>query len=613
MSRISDLNNEEKKMTPHRKKFIIPLNFILSAVIIILFHIIAFSPSGFVDYHQYGKIDRTTAALSVIGQKEARLFLYFFLFGSILIILLVKAFRQMRLEAKLKACVEFAVRRKKITIPALFLAATGLIALMNLTSYGQTPLTDDEWVYRFQAQVLASGSLTAELHGPPGFFKNQFLVVTDKIYSQYAFGHPALLAAGYLLGIEHFLPCLAGGAAVIFIFLTAGLVSGPRRGLLAALFILFSPQFVFTQGGHSSQVTIIMILAAFLFFFFYALKNYSSIAAIAGGMLCGWGLQTRPIDTLVICVPLLIILVSHFIRHRQKDFFRTIGFMALGSIITGGLYLLTNWIVNGGPFTTNYNPLWKDHESGADFAFGFGLYPWGLVHTPVKGLKNMAVNFIRMNFWMFGWPVSWLPAAAGVFLVKKLKNKVFGIMIAGAFTVYFFYFWPGTADTGPVYYYFLLVPAALLAAAGLEIIAKKASKRKITNILGDPLSLWLAATIASWTLFVPLQTAALKLTAQKIEAPYNYLEQNVKKPALVFTPFYFYVAPGADNNSILDLPSAVLSLRNNKPDLSDEILLVRDLKIRNRQLIKRFPKRHPYRFYRLGPGQYFLQPLVQPR
>ncbi|MBN2054508.1 glycosyltransferase family 39 protein, partial [bacterium] len=331
---------------------------------------LAFYKPGFADYHRYGRYSDVTMWISLIAPKELTFFITYLAAGIATVLLLVRALRATRLPELMDRLAGNVERRQERTIvTALTVVALAAVAACTILSHDGTPLTDDEWVYRFQARVLAAGMLTAPLPGPPDFFRNQYMVVTDRLYSQYAFGHSALLAAGAVLGAMGVVPVLLAGCAVAFTYGCGRLLLNRRGGLLAACLLLFSPQFLLTQGTIASQSSIAALVAAFFFFLLRAVRHDSRHSAFAAGLVWGWALQTRPIDTMIVALGAVAILLHRPSGRTFMALVPIILWLAVGAAITGGLYLATNWLVNGGPLTTNYNPLWKDHPSGATSAF----------------------------------------------------------------------------------------------------------------------------------------------------------------------------------------------------------------------------------------------------
>ncbi|MBN2055308.1 hypothetical protein JW905_10320, partial [bacterium] len=239
-----------------------------------------------------------------------------------------------------------------------------------------------------------------------------------------------------------------------------------------------------------------------------------------------------------------------------------------------------------------------------------GTYPWGIVHTPGKGLVHMLVNAVRLNFWIFGWPLSWVPVFIGCRRRSPLTAAVV-LMLAGTFILYVFYFWPGMCDTGPAYYYFLLPFLSLAAAQGI-LAAGAQFNGPVVRFFKRPALVFAVLSCISVTFFLPVQCAALRRVTARIREPYDILAAAVEPPALVFTPFYFYVTYNTHGKQRLDIPTPLVGLRNNAPDASDPVLLVRDLGERNRELIRLFPGRKPYRFRKTGRSQYELEPLGDP-
>jgi hypothetical protein len=125
----------------------------------------------------------------------------------------------------------------------------------------------------------------------------------------------------------------------------------------------------------------------------------------------------------------------------------------------------------------------------------------------------------------------------------------------------------------------------MLSATGLEQLVQRA--RNWTPA-GDAtiLGLVLAAVICAAVVFIPVYGKALRTTSLIARLPYTLVERRGLDRAIVFVHSLpsLQWAPGA----------WVYFHRNNQPDLSDRVLFVKDLGVRNHELIRHFPDRTPY-------------------
>src|SRR5512137_2274580 len=95
--------------------------------------------------------------------------------------------------------------RRPGRVPTLAVAVIVLSVVMLIRVYvlRESVGTDDENVYHFQAQILASGRLYAESlpESIRPFFDNQFVVNNGRWYGLYFIGHPLVLATFLKLGL----------------------------------------------------------------------------------------------------------------------------------------------------------------------------------------------------------------------------------------------------------------------------------------------------------------------------------------------------------------------------------------------------------------------------
>ena len=441
------------------------------------------------------------------------------------------------------------------------------------------PVTDDENVYQFQAQLLASGRLYAE--GLPApirrSFDNQFIVNGDRWYGMYFVGHPAVMALALKLGAIDWVGSVEAALTFLLALGIANRVYGPRTSTLTGILLALSPFFILISATAMSQPT----SALFLALLWYAVLRIEATPraagwwAVAAGALIVAGF-TRPQTAALLALPALARvawLVYH--RHVRPGW---IGPAVFALILSGGAatFLWVNHAITGSMLQSSYTAYWA--WSGK---------PWPFPYGPGWTVLAISQNVAQLNFWLFGWPLSLL-------FVPFFERSGRGWMIAAIPLVGVLGYGlstgvPTLASVGPVYYAELIVPVVILSASGIEraiVLARKWCGEGLATrmLVAWPLALVLACLIA----FVPVQLASLQLMADIARAPYDLVEQRGLDNAVVFVhslPPLSGIRPGA----------WVYFHRNNSPDLSDRVLFVRDLgPDANRRLLAYLPDRQPF-------------------
>jgi len=452
-----------------------------------------------------------------------------------------------------------------------------------------SPITDDEGVYLLQARIFASGKLYVDSPEPREFFDNIFVVNNGRLYGQYPAGHPALLAVGVVLGEPWLIPSLLAAATLPLILGIGCELGDERTGRLAALLLCVSPFFVLTSStllpGPSS-----------LFFVCLAVWGSLRVGAGRGGLgtaflasaAGGMAFLVHPPSATIFLLPVYLYLLLGPVRHMPR------GRAKAAALVAGGLvmivaFLTLNKLQNGGWLVTGYQALWggKAAQLGVKTPFGFGTFLWGIKHTPALGLRNTLVNLLRTDFWLFGSAVSLLPAVLGAWTTRQRAwTRIFLVSSAATVALYFFYFWPGISDTGPVNYYLLLLPLVTFSALGLGTLterlelAPQAGRRRLPG--AATAALLIVAALTFW----PVQLQALKAVGRAVSEPYRLLAAETVHNALVFMPYY--LNPESPQ-------SWVAGRRNNSPSLDDDVLYVRDLgPTRDAELMAMHPGRSAY-------------------
>ncbi len=457
-----------------------------------------------------------------------------------------------------RVSIVLAWRWRRVAVAAALVAVTGSLAVSHLVIQ-RTPLTDDEHAYLFQARIFALGRLTWESPPEKALFENRFIIDTGgRWYAQYPPGHPALLALGVRLGDPWLVPALAAGLTVLLLAASTRRLFGRSAAAWAAVLAASSPFLLAVSGTLLSHATCLAVLAAFLWTALAAAGRRAHWGwALAAAMLFGLAVLVRPFTALAVGLPLTGLAVVRWWRSGRRR--ETVVAYAAGGAVMLALQLWLNWRMNGNPFYSGYIVYWLPKE-GWRSPFGFGTFPWGIVHTPETGIANLWHAVVRLDTWLLGWPLSLAPVALGaVWLRRRLETPWLLATAMLSPLLYVFYFWPGIADVGPVLLTETMVGLVPLAGAGIG-----AAPRRLRTLLG-------AVALASILLAVPsfdrVQAGQLGVTAANARAPFVAAVRAIRGRAVVLVPET--LGPPRPRSWVSGRP-------NPWPDLRDRILFLRD-------------------------------------
>ncbi|NOZ79853.1 MAG: hypothetical protein GXP48_11885 [Acidobacteria bacterium] len=485
---------------------------------------------------------------------------------------------------------------RKLFLGVLMVAVVVSTQLIGAHVLGHSPITDDEGVYLLQARIFAHGKLYVDSPEPREFFDNIFVVNNGHLYGQYPAGHPALLAIGVLLGTPWLIPSLLAAATLPLAFGIGSRLGGEQTGRLAALLLCASPFFILSSStllpGPSSLLFVsLAVWCAVRVSTGQGGRGTTFLASAAGGM----AFLIHPPSVTVFLLPVYLYLLLGPVRRSPGAVGNTVALVAGGAVMVA-IFLTLNKLQNGGWLVTGYQALWgnKAAELGVRTPFGFGTFLWGIKHTPALGLRNTLVNLLRTDFWLYGSVASLIPAAVGIWATRRRAwTRVLLVSSSATVVLYFFYFWPGISDTGPVNYYLLLLPLVVFSALGLDALGKRFQNAPQVARQRLPGAVAAALIVVAALTYWPVQLEVLRTLGRSVSEPYRLLAAKGVHNALVFMPYYL----NPRNPS-----SWVAGRRNNSPELDDDVLYVRDLgPRRNVKLMAKYPDRSAYRLvYRGG-------------
>jgi hypothetical protein len=458
--------------------------------------------------------------------------------------------------------------------------------LVLLLSYGarvsvlrSAPVTDDENVYLFEAQLIASGRLYAE--GLPAdvraSFDNQFMVNGDRRFGMYFIGHPVIMALALKLGAIDWVGSVEAALTFLLALGIAARVYGSRTAILTGTLLILSPFFLLISATAMSQTTSGLFLALA---WYAALRIEAAPRTVGWWVLLGSGLIVagfaRPQTAAVLALPVLVRL-TWLLRGGRLASSWAGPAMLFGVLAAGAAtFLWVNHVLTGHALLTSYTAYWQ--WSGRTWPIPYGL-GWSIF--------AISQNLMQLNFWLFGWPLSLV--FVPLFERRGAAWMLAAIPAVGVLGYALLISVPTIASVGPVYYAELVVPLAILSASGLCRTIEWTRARLRDPLANHVLVAWpLALTFAALFVFVPIQLGSLRLMSALASAPYDLVEQHGLQHAVVFVrslPPLTGISPGA----------WVYYHRNSSPDLSEPVLFVKDLgPDANRRLLAFLPGRDPY-------------------
>jgi hypothetical protein len=386
---------------------------------------------------------------------------------GVLFFMLSRRSKRLWRDDALDPVIQLWVNRPRLTTALLVFASLVLYALSARWVFDGRALLVDEVAQLFQARVFASGRIAGVLDPAPELFSALHLVERDgRVFSQFPPGGPAVLAIGVLLGAVWIAVPLCGAIAVwCFAAFTRGVeAERPGVSLLASLLFAFAPYMVFMSGSQMNHVpTLLGVCAALLALERAATPGASarrrSLLAAACGLSLGFAATVRPVDAAAFALPIAALLLWRAVHDRRE--IAPLLASGIGIAVPIGLMLWFNARTTGAPLLFGYEALWgKGHE------LGFHAAPWGVAHTPARGLELVSLYFLRLQTYLFETPIPSLTAAIVALLLVPALRRLDGVLLAGSAMLVLLYFayWHDGFYLGPRFYVCLLPALALWSA-----------------------------------------------------------------------------------------------------------------------------------------------------
>ncbi|MEP6690391.1 MAG: hypothetical protein ABJD07_04495 [Gemmatimonadaceae bacterium] len=372
--------------------------------------------------------------------------------------------------------------------------------------FSRRPILIDEVVQLFHARIFLGGRLWLPASERPEFFSVLHVVDTGgKVYSQFPAGGPAALALGAAIGMPWIVNAFYGALAILA-FVAFLRVAEPRPGVAlgSALVFALAPFAVFMSGSHMNHVPLLLCLVAAM----AALAGVTSSdtprpwLALACGLALGLAATIRPVDALAFALPAGLWMLARALRDKRRwvDALPA----AVGVIVPVVLLMWVNMRTTGAPFRFGYEVLW-----GKEHALGFHVAPWGIAHTPARGVELINLYFLRLQLYFLETPVpALIPFIAALALTRRFSALDRYLLASGGLIVgLYFAYWHDGFFLGPRFMYPLLPALALWTARALPLVRERIGRVELRGISAYRVLIFasVAAVVAGLVTRIPLR------------------------------------------------------------------------------------------------------------
>lgn len=475
-------------------------------------------------------------------------------------------------------------------LPLAVGAAFLVPVVLRILVLGSVRITDDESLYRFAAELLASGRLTASSHPLRLFFDHAFLVNDGEMFTQYFLGWPALLSLGVLVGAPGYVNAVLSALTVPALYLLMRDLTSRMWAQLIALLFLVSPMvqlLAATELAHTSMLWA-LTWTAYLAIRVARDPDRPWLHALLALAFCV-AFFIRPLTALGIGGPFLVHWAWSWTKSQRKG--PALAAFAVPTLLLAVLFLWVNEVQTGSFLKPAY-VAWQEYARANAFRFS------GLTVSEVPTIPNLAfrgwdtalavlsAGLGRLNYALFGWPtaflflpLAWTFRRARVFWASLAAFLVLHLPLRDA----------GVDTVGPVHFAELALPVLVLTGIGLHVISTWFLERWPRGHAAV-LALLVSLLASGLVLYVPHRLRAVSVVGTLVSVPRAAVERTGIEEAVVFISVPY--ALGC--NPAIPVPSRPWTVwwPMNDPDFTDDVLYANHLSVeRDRQLMTYFPDR----------------------
>jgi hypothetical protein len=361
---------------------------------------------------------------------------------------------------------------RAFAVGAAVAAIVGAV-FVALWALGGQPFTSDEMAQQFHARILASGHLTARPEALREFFNTAPVLDRGDWFSQYPIGGPALIALGVLVSAPWIVNPLLLGLTTLALYRFFERVGGELTARGATVLFVLSPMVLVMAGSQMNHVAALAAAACALWAaanwdFAETSRDQMRFAAATGAAL-GVLATVRPLDAVLVTIVIGGVQITRAVAHPAR--WRSIGVQAVAGAVPIALLLWVNASTTGSPMLFGYDAL-----NGPAHGLGFHLDPNGDAHTPLRGLTLASGYLLRLNLFLFEWPVpAVLIIAVGLVAIRSPWRWDLALAaLMAVFLIGYGAYWFDGFFAGPRFLFTAIPAFVYFAARAPSIVGKKA-------------------------------------------------------------------------------------------------------------------------------------------
>ena len=348
---------------------------------------------------------------------------------------------------------------------AISMVCVALYGTVATLTFSRVPIWIDELVQLVQARIYAGGRLWEPVSPVPEHYSMLNIVDVDgRYYGQFPPGWPAMLALGVVAGVPWLVGPLCGAVSAAAFWSYVRVVE-PRRGVAVGAVMLFAaaPFVVFMSGSHMNHAPTLMwlLIAMASMARVMASSQPRVVPALMNGLALGCAATMRPVDALAFALPAGGWYLLNAIRDRPR--WRDTIAVGVGVAIPVVGMLWVNARTSGAPLVFGYQVLW-----GRSHDLGFHRAPWGVAHSPARGLELVNLYFLRLQSYLFESSLPSLAPFLGALCLTRNVDRFdrYLFLSAALLVVLYFAYWHDGFIFGPRFM-FPVVPMLALWTARL--------------------------------------------------------------------------------------------------------------------------------------------------
>jgi len=473
------------------------------------------------------------------------------------------------------------------------------------------PKGSDEVAYFFQSKVFAEGHLAAPepaVDNPRDFFPDRHFVFDgERWFGMYTPIHSLVMAPFTAAGVSPLLGPMESVLILIGIYLLIRLWAGETHARVSSLLLVLSPFFLLMISTYMAHNTNLLLVTWSLYFLSRMVLDGKDRHGLPAGFLMGCALATKPYPI----VPWSLFLAAALIVYYRKRSPWKLVVLAVGSIPPVAFFLYTNWFYSGSPFITAYT------LARGTGLLGYGPVPalatvYGMpVHTPLKGLYNVMLQFAVGATILYGWPlISGVPMLFSLKAGRRDRRIMWLFALILLLAMFLSLHFAASVDYGPRHYFEAFPVFVLLSSVGLREFLLTARKRWGDRGGSFTLLATLGMFMISGILYMPSAIASRAEPWSDIDdVPYELALRIAEPPALIFME----AAEGG-------YPNLMSGLNHDSPWLDGEyVFCAHQTREEDLAFMEAYPGRNPYLFWydgaecRLAPWTPALADSLIPR